>query len=60
MDAHLDSAVGRLDELAGLLHDTPLDDPRAWPVHGALLHDCRRLVAELRTRADSAAIPPTE
>lgn len=53
----LEGAVSQLEELATLLHDTPLDDPRAWPVHGALLHDCRRLVEELRTRADDAVVP---
>lgn len=55
--SRLDGAVGRLEELATRLHDTPLDNPRAWPVHGALLHDCRRLVDELRTRAAHAVVP---
>ncbi|WP_353950163.1 aromatic acid exporter family protein [Knoellia sp. S7-12] len=58
--SRLDGAVAQLDELTTLLHETPLDDPRAWPVHGALLHDCQRLVAELRTRAGGAVIPPTD
>lgn len=56
----LDGAVEKLDELATLLHETPLDDPRAWPVHGALLHDCRRLVDELRAHADEAVVPTTD
>lgn len=58
--SRLEGAVHRLDELATLLHETPLDDPRAWPVHGALLHDCRRLVDELRNRADAAVVPTTD
>jgi len=60
LGAHLDAAVERLNDLATQLHDTPLDDPRAWPVHGALLHDCQRLVGELRSRADKAVVPPTD
>lgn len=58
--SRLDGAVHQLDELATMLHETPLDDPRAWPVHGALLHDCRRLVEELRSRADDAVVPPED
>lgn len=58
--SRLDGAVQQLEELATVLHESPLDDPRAWPVHGALLHDCRRLVDELRVRVDDAVVPPTE
>lgn len=58
--SRLEGALQQLDELATALHESPLDDPRAWPVHGALLHDCRRLVDELRLRADEAVMPPTD
>lgn len=57
--SRLDGAIQQLDELATILHESPLDNPRAWPVHGALLHDCRRLVDELRARVDDAVVPPT-
>ncbi|MFC7492237.1 MULTISPECIES: FUSC family protein [unclassified Knoellia] len=58
--SRLDGVERRLDELTTLLHETPLEDPRAWPEHGALLHDCTRLVADLRSVAGGAVIPPTD
>lgn len=57
VEQHLDRARATLDELGEWVRSTPLDDPHAWPAHGALLLDARRLAAELSARKDEATVP---
>jgi hypothetical protein len=46
-----------LDRLSHEVRETRLDDPHAWPAHGALLLDARRLALELHDRTDRAIVP---
>jgi hypothetical protein len=57
VDDHLQAAISALDELGTEVHDTPLDDPSAWPAYGALIVDAQRLARELAAKADEAAVP---
>jgi hypothetical protein len=53
----LRAAESILDRLGDRVRATPLDDPRAWPVYGALLLDAGRLARELELHTDQAIVP---
>lgn len=46
-----------LDDPEERLRHSPLTDPRAWPAYGALLIDAQRMVSELLTTREGAAVP---
>lgn len=57
MKGHLERASETLDDLEERLRHSPLTDPRAWPAYGALLIDAQRMVSELSTTHEEAAVP---
>jgi hypothetical protein len=57
VDRHLRAALVALDELGTWVRETPLDDPQAWPAHGALILDAQRLANELSATKEEATVP---